>query len=373
MHPRKPPRIRNTSFSTTPTDLDIAEVTIESTDANAVEGAVDLGLNNEYQCFIIVPEQHTSPTLNPLQDHTYSSKKKPQMIDASTQTYMSDFIDDSNIGFYTGLPSLSIFLTLVSVIQSCLPKNKFKMVPVPDQILLVLMRLRLGLLYEDLAFRFGVKKGLAACMFSFWIRTISEKLALLISYIPASLAHKCIPSKFKHRFPRLRCIIDCTEIFTERPLKLRTRAQMYSNYKSHQTAKYLVGIAPNGLFTFLSSGFSGRASDLCVVRNSGFLDLIEPFDEIMADRGFNIEDDLKARGARLIIPSFTRGMKQLPADKVLQTRRIANSRIHVERAIARIRTYRILNGNFPITQMNLLDDIMRVICMLCNLKRDLIK
>jgi len=202
---------------------------------------------------------------------------------------------------------------------------------------------------------------------------MSTKLSLLLTYVPASLAHKSVPSAFKHRFPRLRCMIDCTEVFTERPLKLRTRAQMYSYYKSHQTAKYLVGIAPNGLITFLSSGYSGRASDLFIVKNSGFLDLVKPLDEIMADRGFNIGDDLKRRGAKLIIPSFTRGKKQLNPSEVLTTRRIANSRIHVERAIGRIKSYRILNGNVPINQIPLLDDMMRVICILCNLKQKLIK
>ena len=179
--------------------------------------------------------------------------------------------------------------------------------------------------------------------------------------------------QIRARYPKLRCTIDCTEVFTERPLKLRTRAQLYSNYKSHQTTKYLIGIAPNGFITFLSFGYSGRASDKCVVKTSGFLDLLDPGDHIMADRGFDIHEDLCSKGAKLIIPAFTRGKSQLTPKEIVHTRRVANVRIHVERAIARIKTFRILHGSYPISQMHLLDDTVRVICMMCNLKPKLIR
>jgi len=91
----------------------------------------------------------------------------------------------------------------------------------------------------------------------------------------------------------------------------------------------------------------------------------------MADRGFNIEEDLKKKGAKLIIPNFTRDKPQLTPAEVLHTRRVANSRIHIERLTGRIKTFHIQHGNFPINQ--LLDDIIRVICIICNLKKKLIK
>ena len=93
----------------------------------------------------------------------------------------------------------------------------------------------------------------------------------------------------------------------------------------------------------------------------------------MADRGFNIEEDPKRRGAKVVIPNFTRGKSQLRRNEVVHTRRVTNVRIHVERAIRRIRCFRILNGNFPLSQIKVLDDIVRVICILCNLKKNLIK
>ena len=51
-------------------------------------------------------------------------------------------------------------------------------------------------------------------------------------------------------------IIDGTEIFIERLSNLTTQKASWSDYKSHNTAEYLVCIDPfTGVFTFVSPGF----------------------------------------------------------------------------------------------------------------------
>ena len=70
---------------------------------------------------------------------------------------------------------------------------------------------------------------------------------------------------------------------------LRSRGETYSNYKSHTTVKYLVGISPHGQIMFLSNAFGGRASDKLIVEKSGFMNYLLPGDEIMVDRGFTID------------------------------------------------------------------------------------
>jgi hypothetical protein len=66
-------------------------------------------------------------------------------------------------------------------------------------------------------------------------------------------------------------IIDGTEIFIERPSNLSTQKSSWSDYKSHSTVKYLVSIDPfTGVFTYISAGFSGNASDRFIVENSTF-------------------------------------------------------------------------------------------------------
>ena len=67
-------------------------------------------------------------------------------------------------------------------------------------------------------------------------------------------------------------MIDCTEIFIERPQNQLARAQVYSNYKSHNTVKYLIRITPVGAVSFLFYVWGGRVSDRMITLNAGFLD-----------------------------------------------------------------------------------------------------
>ena len=62
---------------------------------------------------------------------------------------------------------------------------------------------------------------------------------------------------FFNSFKIYVCIIDCTEIYIERPLDLNASAQTFSNYKSHDTIKYLIGITPAGAVSFLLAGWGG--------------------------------------------------------------------------------------------------------------------
>ena len=54
----------------------------------------------------------------------------------------------------------------------------------------------------------------------------------------------------------------------------------------------------------------------------------------MADRQFDIQDDLKPLGVKVNIPPFIRGKQQLDSNEMMKTRRIASLRIiRVERAV----------------------------------------
>lgn len=72
---------------------------------------------------------------------------------------------------------------------------------------------------------------------------------------------------------------------------------------------------------------------------SGFLDL--PFDAndpIMADKGFTIQDFLPV-DVSLNIPPFLGSTTQMLASDVEKTQEIASLRIHVERAINKIKKF----------------------------------
>ena len=107
------------------------------------------------------------------------------------------------------------------------------------------------------------------------------------------MIYKYFPNSLK-AYKNLRCTIDCTEVFIDRPRDLEIQALTWSDYKKHHTVKFLVGIAPNGMITCLSKAWGGRASDQHITKTSGFIDLIEPGDLILADRGFTIKEDIRS-------------------------------------------------------------------------------
>lgn len=86
----------------------------------------------------------------------------------------------------------------------------------------------------------------------------------------------------------------------------------------------------------------------------------------MADRGFTVQDMLKEKGVSLNIPPFLDGLTQLPEEELQRGRHIASLRIHVERAIGRIKNYGILSGVFPLTMVRLANHIVSVCAWLTN-------
>ena len=122
-------------------------------------------------------------------------------------------------------------------------------------------------------------------------------------------AFNSVPISIKRSFPSCVSIIDCFEVFTERSADHLAKAQSYSNYKHHNTVKFLISLAPNGVISFKSKGWGGRVSDKVLTENCGIMKNLLPGDEILADRGFNIEDSVGYYGASLKMPPFTRGKK----------------------------------------------------------------
>ncbi|CAG2252140.1 unnamed protein product [Mytilus edulis] len=238
--------------------------------------------------------------------------------DGATMSAAQNLKTDNDALLYTGVTK-EVFFTLVKCFT---PFNTFSFqLEVADQLLLVLMRLKLNLIFDDLCRRFGISSGLACKIFNSWIPVLADKLKSLIVWLPREVIRDCCPESFRENYPRTTCIIDCAETFIQRPTNLRSRGETYSNYKSHNTAKYLVGISPHGQIMFISKAFGGRASDKFIVEKSGFMNYLLPGDEIMADRGFTIDDLLFPLRVKLNIPAFTKNKPQLSAEDVTTTRR----------------------------------------------------
>jgi hypothetical protein len=301
---------------------------------------------------------------------------------------------DKKIKTFTGIPNKSAFNFLYKKIEKTVPKltywhgpskqkvvskkTKNRSTPTKigrnralsskDEFILTLMKLRLGSINADLADRFGISATTVSKIINTWVRFLAEEFKFLIHNPPKEIALQHLPKKFKcPRYRNVRHIIDCTEMFIETPKDPKLKAATWCDYKHHQTLKVLVSIMPCGAFNFISEGWGGRASDVAVSRESGFYDLLEYGDEVMADKGFTIAEELLDRRARLHIPSGKRGQEQMTKKEVQKTKEIANLRIFVEQAIRRLKTFTILKNEMPITLLDKFDDIVTICAAICNL------
>ena len=289
--------------------------------------------------------------------------------------------NDDSTKFYTGLPTYAVFTALLEYIQPLVEmshqtssetnQGRKRSLTYEEEFLAILMRLRLGLLLEDLANRFEVHPSTISRIFKTWIKILAVELKRIFPWPSKQQIMARTPLSFK-TFPNTRIIIDCSEFFIQRPSSLQGQALTFSHYKHHNTFKVLIGISPGGVITFVSELWGGRISDQAITEKSGLLDLLEPGDNVMADRGFDVGNILQHRGVTLNIPPFLGQRDQLAIWEVEATRRIASLRIHVERAIGRIKNYRLLQLPFPLTLADLASDIVCVCSYLTNFCKPII-
>jgi len=257
---------------------------------------------------------------------------------------------------------------------SCTEGWKVDSLSTADQLLMTLMKLRGNFTHADLGFRFGVSRATVSNIVKTWICVLHEILykgVLVANGIPSVDKNKtCLPTCFS-TFSGCRIILDCTEVQCAIPNNsMAQQRQTFSAYKQRNTFKVLVGVAPNGVITFISSLYPGSTSDKSIVAHSGVLEQMVPGDMIMADKGF-VMQDLLPSGVSLNVPPFLKNHRFTKEEAQLTTT-IARARIHVERAIARIKTHHILRF-IPKHYRNLATKIFQVCACLVNMQAPILK
>ena len=112
------------------------------------------------------------------------------------------------------------------------PERKLRL---EQEFLLTLMKLRLALLTIDWGFRFHVSATTVSSIFITWVKLMSKELSVLNVWPSRQQVEKTLPSCFRKLYPKVRCIIDCFECFTETPSGLDLAATLWSEYKHHYT------------------------------------------------------------------------------------------------------------------------------------------
>ncbi|XP_049525175.1 uncharacterized protein LOC125946377 [Dermacentor silvarum] len=145
--------------------------------------------------------------------------------------------------------------------------------------------------------RFGVSTSTVSRIWITWLDFLNNKLRRVPIWMPSQLCDKYRPQVFLAKgYDTVDGIMDCTEIFIETPSPFRVQ-----------------NLAP------------GRLSDKALTNSCNVLDKFSPGRSIMADRGFTIQDECKARSLHLNIPPVMDGRPQLSEKDEEETRRIARS------------------------------------------------
>ncbi|XP_021346079.1 uncharacterized protein LOC110445671 [Mizuhopecten yessoensis] len=242
-----------------------------------------------------------------------------------------------------------------------------------DEFFMVCLKLRHGLRQEFLADLFSVSVMTVSRIINTWINFMFDHMQSLIPWPSREQILSNLPKHYTE-MTRVRIVVDATEFFCEKPGNLEAQFLTWSEYKHHNTYKVLIGVAPNGLVTFVSRVWGGHASDRHIVQKDGdlFLPKLEPGDVILADKGFTVGDLLPAH-IGLNMPPFVSSSCQMSVQEFFKTQQIAAPRIVVEMKMEQIKNFKILQSVLPLAEVHLAEQIIMICCAMTNLYEPLLK
>lgn len=178
------------------------------------------------------------------------------------------------MAFYTRLPSFLMVLSVFNILKDYVAHTSRNALSQFEEMMLFFIRMRLRSPMQDLAYRFDVSQSTASRVCKKWLDVFYEWLGSLVRCPDKEEVMKTMPVAFAENFDlKVRVILDCFEVFIQRPSSLITRSETWSHYKHHNTVEFLLAICPQGMVTFISQTFGGHASDKHITEDSGALHL----------------------------------------------------------------------------------------------------
>ena len=369
-----------------------------------VESILSENLKMDAETQTTEPKEGTETSLTQqivdLESNLERAKRRIESLQNQVFTIERFQSSDASIHFYTGFPNWKVFMSVFrylnpgdmgenitywlfsrknvsasvyeEVAANRSKKGRSRSLRPFDEYFLVMCRLRQGFPEEHLSHLFDISTSTVSRIFISWINFMYLRLGQLNIWPTRQVINETMPEDFKQKYSSTRVIIDCTEVRCQMPSSLHLNGELFSNYKHHTTLKGLIGISPGGAITFISQLYTGSISDREIVVRSGLLDLpLQDGDSVMADKGFTIED-LLPLGVSLNIPPFLGSSNQMPAQDVVRTQEIASLRIHVERAINKIKNFHIWDGVVPLHQFGVVNQMWAVCAILCNAQPNII-
>ena len=183
--------------------------------------------------------EHECEYLRSLEDRLEVLQKEVECLAKSQMRAKMIEGNDRATRFYTGLPTFVVFMALFEYLQGKASRMRLwrgpkaeenrkpdrrgaggrtggRRLDLVDEFFMTLIRLRLGLFSEDIAQRFGISVSYFGKIFNTWVVFLSKELSLLFPFPSPEKVKMHTPRQFSD-YPNTRIIIDCFELFIERP------------------------------------------------------------------------------------------------------------------------------------------------------------
>lgn len=270
--------------------------------------------------------------------------------------------------YYTGIPD-HWFPHIITLLSRKTNISK-------DNLMLTLLKIKLNDPFVRLGDMFGMSTPNASKIFKKSLPKIAQHLKTLIFWPSHQKIKYNLPIPFRARYSNVQSIIDCLEIEIQKPTEPIKQALTWSEYKKCNTLKYLISSSPDGFINFISKGYGGRISDSLLVQESGYLNVVPTGCSVMADRGFkDIAKQLHEKNCILVRPPSVSSTVKPTKGEVLESKRIASLRIHIERVIRRLREFEYLKPHSVIDHSLIgnTDLVIEIACALINLQNPIVK
>ena len=173
-------------------------------------------------------------------------------------SFCNTVTNDTDLSTLIGIPDFSTLDNIVNIVRKVIPQlENSGQISIRERVVLTFVKLKHNVSYALLTvvFKCCTKRNCA--------KIILRMLDMLSSFLKWAIPW---PSKeeilqnmsfyFKD-YEDVRVIVDCTEIFIQRPKNLCCQVITYSQYKSSNTIKFMTGVIPAGTISFVSKCYSG--------------------------------------------------------------------------------------------------------------------
>lgn len=230
-----------------------------------------------------------------------------------------------------------------------------------DEFFLFMVHLSVGLTERDLAHRFNVHQTTVSQIITTWANFLYTILGSVHIWMSKEAVKAQMPKEFQD-YPDTQVIIDCIELCC----RIQS-SDLFPDEGYDCTFKGLIGMAPHGAVTFVSSLYAGSVSDNDVLKKSGIVLYLKPEMAIMVNKDFLVDDCVPCRIYR---PAHPLKREQMEGGENVgemnDAQSIAQLRVHIEHLISRVKQHKLLDTVMPFSSTRTINRLYIVACLFIN-------